>query len=106
MSRVKQRKKNKIFILCMTLLLLVCAGAVIFSFHEAENILPESSAGTPMETIENPGLTEPAQELRGTVKDATRNTLTVLGEDNREYYFETDGVNISAGKTGIMTGIQ
>ena len=57
-----------------------------------------------METIENPGLTEPAQELRGTVKDATRNTLTVLGEDNREYYFETDGVNISAGKTGIMTG--
>lgn len=104
MSRVKQRKKNKIFILCMTLLLLVCAGAVIFSFHEAENILPESSAGTPMETIENPGLTEPAQELRGTVKDATRNTLTVLGEDNREYYFETDGVNISAGKTGIMTG--
>ncbi|MBO4992043.1 MAG: beta-hexosaminidase [Firmicutes bacterium] len=32
------------------------------------------------------------------------NTLTVQCEDNREYSFETDGVKISTGKTGIVIG--
>ena len=32
------------------------------------------------------------------------NTLTVQGEDNREYYFGTEGVNISTGETGIVIG--
>lgn len=104
MRRVNKRKKNKIFIFSVTVLLLVCAVVAISSLYKAGNILPENSSEATMETIENPSITEPAQELRGTVKDATMNTLTVQSEDNREYYFGTDGVNISTGKTGIVIG--
>lgn len=104
MGRVKKRKKNKIFIFSVTILLLVCAGVAISSLLKAGNIWPENPSDTTMETIETPSTTEPVQELRGTVKDATMNTLTVQGEDNCEYYFGTDGVNISTGKTGIVIG--
>ena len=104
MRRVKKRKKNKILIFIVAILLFVCAGVAISSLHKAGNISPENSSETTMETIETPSTTEPVQELRGTVKDATMNTLTVQGEDNHEYYFGTDGVNISTGKTGIVIG--
>lgn len=103
MRRVK-RKRNKVLIFSVIILLLVCAGIAIASLHKVNNILLENSSEATIEIIGNSSTTEPAQELRGTVKDATMNTLTVQGEDNREYYFGTEGVNISTGETGIVIG--
>ena len=104
MRRVKKEKRNKVFIFSVIILLLVCAGIAIASLHKVNNILLENSSEATIEIIGNSSTTEPAQELRGTVKDATMNTLTVQGEDNREYYFGTEGVNISTGETGIVIG--
>lgn len=104
MRRVKKEKRNKVLIFSVIILLLVCAGIAIASLHKVNNILLENSSEATIEIIGNSSTTEPAQELRGTVKDATMNTLTVQGEDNREYYFVTEGVNISTGETGIVIG--
>ena len=104
MRRVKKEKRNKVLIFSVIILLLVCAGIAIASLHKVNNILLENSSEATIEIIGNSSTTEPAQELRGTVKDATMNTLTVQGEDNREYYFGTEGVNISTGETGIVIG--
>ena len=101
MRRVKKEKRNKVLIFSVIILLLVCAGIAIDSLHKVNNILLENSSEATIEIIGNSSTTEPAQELRGTVKDATMNTLTVQGEDNREYYFGTEGVNISTGETGM-----
>ena len=104
MRQVKIEKRNKVLIFSVIILLLVCAGIAIASLHKVNNILLENSSEATIEIIGNSSTTEPAQELRGTVKDATMNTLTVQGEDNREYYFGTEGVNISTGETGIVIG--
>lgn len=104
MRRVKKEKRNKVLIFSVIILLLVCAGIAIASLHKVNNILLENSSKATIEIIGNSSTTEPAQELRGTVKDATMNTLTVQGEDSREYYFGTEGVNISTGETGIVIG--
>lgn len=104
MRRAKKRRKNRIFIFCVAILLIVCAGVAISTLYKTDNILPENSSEATTESIENPSIADSVQELRGTVKDATMNTLTVQGEDNGEYYFGTDGVNISTGKTGIVIG--
>ena len=54
------------------------AGIAIASLHKVNNILLENSPEATIEIIGNSSTTEPAQELRGTVKDATTNTLLIL----------------------------
>ena len=75
MRRVKKEKRNKVLIFSVIILLLVCAGIAIASLHKVNNILLENSSEATIEIIGNSSTTEPAQELRGTVKDATMNTL-------------------------------
>ena len=94
MRRVKKEKRNKVLIFSVIILLLVCAGIAIASLHKVNNILLENSSEATIEIIGNSSATEPAQELRGAVKDATMNTLTVQGEDNREYCFGTEVLQI------------
>lgn len=103
MKRTRKRRKNGIFIFCVVILLVVCAGAIIHTLYQNEHFLPENSSET-TEFLETPSVTDTVQELRAIVKDATMNTLTVQGVDNCEYYFRTEGVEISTGETGIVIG--
>lgn len=72
-GRVKKEKRNKVLIFSVIILLLVCAGIAIASLHKVNNILLENSPEATIEIIGNSSTTEPAQELRGTVKDVTMN---------------------------------
>lgn len=90
MKKAEKRRTNIIFIFCVAILLIVCAGVAISTLHKTDNILPENPSETTTVSTQNPIIDDPVQELQGTVKDATMNTLTVQGEDNCEYYFVTD----------------
>lgn len=83
------------------------ALAVIFIAAAAGILLNhviQQSALVAVQTHNNNQQSEPVQIIEGTVVDATMNTLTVHGEDNCEYCFGTDGVNIATGKTGVVIG--
>ena len=85
------------------ILLIVCAGIAISALNKTENNFLKNLSET-TGPIEGSSAVDTVQELHGTVKDATMNTLTVLGADNCEYCFGTDGIEISSGKTGIVIG--
>ena len=85
------------------ILLIVCAGIAISALNKTENNFLKNLSET-TSPIEGSSAVDTVQELHGTVKDATMNTLTVLGADNCEYCFGTDGIEISSGKTGIVIG--
>lgn len=85
------------------ILLIVCAGIAISALNKTENNFLKNLSET-TGPIEGSSAVDTVQELHGTVKDATMNTLTVLGADNCEYCFATDGIEISTGKTGILIG--
>ncbi|MDO5415900.1 MAG: glycoside hydrolase family 3 N-terminal domain-containing protein [Lachnospiraceae bacterium] len=103
MKRTRKKRKNGIFIFSVAILLIVFACIAISTLYQMDNILPENSSET-TGLIENSSAADAVQEFQGTVKDATMNTLTVQGTDNCEYYFGTEGVEISTGKTGIVIG--
>lgn len=104
MKRTKEKRKKGIFIFIITIMIIVCVIIAISTLHKKNDILSENSSKSQIESIEESSINDSVQELRGTIKDATMNTLTVQGEDNCEYYFGTEGVDISTGKTGLVIG--
>jgi len=121
MKRRKKKRKNGIHIFITAIMLVLCAGAAVPALRKEDDILPESQSEPYTVIIEAPVMADPVQEdlgtassepiasgsvqeLQGTVKDATMNTLAVLGMDGCEYLFGTEDVDVSTGKTGLAIG--
>lgn len=96
MNRQKRRSPIRSLLLFAVLLAVLYAAAEITAFVQGGPPGP-SAAGS---SGRDAGL----RVLRGTVEDATMNTLTVRGEDGERYAFGTEGVAITAGKDGLLIG--
>lgn len=104
MNRPKKRSPMGFLLLLAALLALLYAAGKISSFVQGGP--PGSGFSEPpgSSAVGGSGQDAALRVLRGTVEDATMNTLTVRGEDGERYTFATEGVAITTGKDGLLIG--
>lgn len=83
MKQKKKTGKTELLIFFVVVLLIACTSIALSTINSTDNM---------------------TYELRGIIKDATMNTLTVQGEDEFEYHFNTENIHISTEKTGLIIG--
>ena len=83
------------FIIPLTLLIIL-----FLYFYPQSSIFKSTSA--PPSSVSSSEIS--SQQLTGIIQDATMNTLAIQTPDGTIYSFDTDGVSISAGSTGLEIG--
>ena len=93
-----------VFILIVSLVFTGCTGGEN-NENEGETGIeenePNNNENVPTEEEEPK---EEVKVLKGTIKDGTMETITVLGEDENEYSFITEDIEVKTGESGLLIG--